>query len=800
MLRKALKYSAWVIGGLVAQKKISRVEAKRRLEASNSETLRRIGAGVTSRPAKKATPAKKAAVKKVAPAAGDIDSMTIPQLREEAKRQDKKIPSSVRRKADIVAFLKGEQKGPDAKKTETPESLRKQAENILAEDNSRAGRLKAQDLIRRADRLEGIQKKGPVKKAAPETKAPEPETARKPQWGTLKTNGLKNGDEAMYYGQDRKTPRSQGIRVRIEQARYGGYELIGPDGKRVGSGANATRSWFGPVPSASEKKAPETRRPAEKGLLFMTLPEIRQRAKDKNLKIPGDLKTKKSIVDWLADAEVAQENGEKIPLSDGQRQHEKARKQREAEAAEKVRLREEAKQLREQQREDTKRLRQIEREQATQRRAEERERKKREDAARREEEKRQHKSETTNDYDSLTGPGWDIAMLRSHALSQGITIPRELKFRSEIREHIIKERARLIAKRRADGRTANEMVREAESLGIFFHSSGWSPERIALQIESIKQTPALLGIDPKKYKPVPWKNPSGGSRLVTGENSLGNRWLESITRTDTDPNHPILISEVEIESPDPTSNTGVRRTVLSNVIVHRRDGVFYTVEMGSQNFDKPYAASRVVFEFEDYYKRLPDGWQQSVKTFNWFNNANPADNYWKHKFNSPDHTSLATAGYETMTFWAQSPRAGGPKGHSSSLDHEMGHLVDNYHQTPSLGADWHMKAELDAPDQSVLLSSFKGRALDSFLTLAPDMTRGFPYGVTSYGKSSAREDFAESVSLYRQGVIGKATVGGVENVDVYFRDMFPRRAAILDRLFPELAKEQLRVIREQRGS
>src|SRR5678810_110971 len=37
--------------------------------------------------------------------------MTIAQLREEAKRQKRKIPSNLRRKADIAAFLKGESGG-----------------------------------------------------------------------------------------------------------------------------------------------------------------------------------------------------------------------------------------------------------------------------------------------------------------------------------------------------------------------------------------------------------------------------------------------------------------------------------------------------------------------------------------------------------------------------------------------------------------------------------------------------------------------------------------------------------------
>ena len=86
--------------------------------------------------------------------------------------------------------------------------------------------------------------------------------------------------------------------------------------------------------------------------------------------------------------------------------------------------------------------------------------------------------------------------------------------------------------------------------------------------------------------------------------------------------------------------------------------------------------------------------------------------------------------------------------------------------------------------------------------------RGYPKGVTDYGRSSAAEDYAESVMLYQLGPIATGRLPGAvipkltgvklppgavaitDNEILYFRDIYPKRAAILDKLFPDIAKAQ----------
>lgn len=77
-------------------------------EMASKEQARRGGA--PSAPTAKVPQAPKATTPEVTKAsvpADNIDKMTIPQLRAEAKRQKKRVPSGVTRKADIVDFLKG---------------------------------------------------------------------------------------------------------------------------------------------------------------------------------------------------------------------------------------------------------------------------------------------------------------------------------------------------------------------------------------------------------------------------------------------------------------------------------------------------------------------------------------------------------------------------------------------------------------------------------------------------------------------------------------------------------------------
>lgn len=233
------------------------------------------------------TPAKTAET-----AAPDIDKMTIPQLREEAKRQGKRVPTGITKKADIQAFLRD-----DTENRKQSQAIREGVKATPADVKATAAR-----------------------SAAADARASAPTPARKPEWGTLKTHGLKTGDEAMYYGSLRNSPKAQGRRVRIERAKYGGYDLIDVEtDKKIADGANATRLWLSPLPrSAPKAEAPKP--PAEKGLIYMTVPELREKARTEGIKVPPHRKTKAEIVDWLADSLAAKERGEPLPQEPGQRE------------------------------------------------------------------------------------------------------------------------------------------------------------------------------------------------------------------------------------------------------------------------------------------------------------------------------------------------------------------------------------------------------------------------------------------------------------------------------------------------
>lgn len=189
-------------------------------------------------------------------------------------------------------------------------------------------------------------KAAPAKKAAPGKKdAPAPEAVpeAKPAWGTLKSQGIKPGDVVMFYGHDRRK-MGTGRRVRVEKSEpYGGYILVDPDtGERVSSFGVANRAWYGPdtKKAAPEKKddskavkdmlanpkvSTETKEvirkalddteimapapKAEKGLAFMKVDELRQKAKDEGIKIPSKFRRKQDIVDFLVEALVEKERG-----------------------------------------------------------------------------------------------------------------------------------------------------------------------------------------------------------------------------------------------------------------------------------------------------------------------------------------------------------------------------------------------------------------------------------------------------------------------------------------------------------
>jgi hypothetical protein len=659
---------------------------------------------------------------------------------------------------------------------------------------------------------------------APEIKKPE---AGRPEWGTLKSLGLKDGDMVMYHGRDRRTPNAEGRLARVEKTPDGSPRLVDPEtGKTVIAFGSAGRNWLAKV--KAPEKAPEVKKPTEKGLIHMTLPEIRERAKQKDLKIPSDLKTKNAIIDWLADAEVAQERGEKLPESEGQRTRRKAleEKQRiaqqikEENATQKVarmQLANERKQKLEQARKDRAEARQKAAEEkqkakdaAAAQRKQEAEAKKaaaeaqkadenlkkaqaaeeaRKKKAVSEEEMKLRRERDKHRYDSLTGSRWTMAELRKYAQANDFHVSGTSTSKEDVRKEIIRERIRKNATDLANEIGLSGVLQMARREGIEipqFHKT--STYGAATWVESSKQIVHELGIDPKKYKP---KAPPVG-HVTNTINQPSRTVYDALTGgVDTDPNHPIHVTNFEISSFDTNG-----KAVIKNGLIHRRNGVTYLTDIGDGDPNSPYRAAMVTYAFEEFHKTLPAGSTEIQSAYAWIRDPNPSDAYWQKQFNSPDHESFASAGNGTVAIWNRwkdDSQQSTVRGREDSLRHEYGHNVDNL-RAYSMGLNSEGVQWGDATRRPVAPKyqpgSFTWNKYTD-ITMEPDPKRGYPNGVTTYGKSSVKEDFAEAMELYWRGILGtgrRKKDGKLEVV--YFRDLFPERAAILDKLFPAFARKQ----------
>ncbi len=177
-----------------------------------------------------------------------------------------------------------------------------------------------------------------------------------------------------------------------------------------------------------------------------------------------------------------------------------------------------------------------------------------------------------------------------------------------------------------------------------------------------------------------------------------------------------------------------------------------------------------------------------------------------------------TAGNGDTTIWQQSVSKNSAGDISltallSDLDHEFGHNADS-RATPrgrvSSSVQWQRAGYDDWENMGIIPSTWApsgrrgGRA--SQIVLEPKHERRLPHigyypnGVTRYGRASDHEDFAEALSLYLQGAIGSAELQSRPGVvqPVWFRDLFPGRAAIFDQMFPDAAQDQLEEIRRHR--
>ncbi len=225
------------------------------------------------------------------------------------------------------------------------------------------------------------------------------------------------------------------------------------------------------------------------------------------------------------------------------------------------------------------------------------------------------------------------------------------------------------------------------------------------------------------------------------------------------------------------------------------DGVAYLIEHDRHEFGSPWV-SRQLANFRTAHAEIPAAGKANVSYASALR-ENPSDPYWRAKYNNPKHVSAATAGQGHITIWmSREPKLG----LIDILRHETGHNLDDMIKRRVRGSEspeWTAAAASDARSAAqVTIVSDRGQALAKV-----EPHRGYPNGVTGYGRSSPAEDFAESVMLYQLGRVATGRLPAMAEVGpLYFRDIYPARTEILDDLFPEIAKEQIAALKALRSA
>lgn len=385
-----------------------------------------------------------------------------------------------------------------------------------------------------------------------------------------------------------------------------------------------------------------------------------------------------------------------------------------------------------------------------------------------------------------------------------------------------KARADIKAHVSGDSNLMRKRERERPNLGLKQQaprSTDRPPKKIATKRAATKRVAAkktaappkvphvpkhLKAPAPKKIaapKPKPTKTPEqiaadynakvGNPAVVTGNRGS---WFDQL-KHDTGIDHPVPVRDFEIDG-----------YMVKEAELFRIDGVSYLVEKRSK---KMYASDKgttgemltarsVVEQFQAVHKGLP-GADDYQRGYAWLDGRNPADAYWEKKYQQPGFESLATAGDEGVRFWNRKYDIKGPLDHKSSADHEFGHNVSTAAKRRVPPLDDHSEAWEDAVAGETSKEPIAWVPGDLAWKRQIRFGRGSkgaaPKGCTEYGTSSEAENYAESMSLYLNGVIGtgQSRVNG-PTINLYFRDIWPKRAALFDKLFPEVARKQKEAI------
>jgi hypothetical protein len=377
----------------------------------------------------------------------------------------------------------------------------------------------------------------------------------------------------------------------------------------------------------------------------------------------------------------------------------------------------------------------------------------------------------------LEGPVYTIPFLREVAYEEGIEIPKNIKTRDEIRDFILKTRSQGFDRETLTGQNINpeRLRRVARDEGIYIPARvGFGGvEAMRTHIQEQRALPKNKRMTTFAYKDGK-DFPGSGRKFSTQVVGRQDRWVDLLTE-DIPTDRPMVVKDLTIEGYH-----------IKNGVIHRIDGIAYLVET---DFDpNPRLIAGVVDSLRKFQESLPPGAGKFQQGYVWLNGRDPLDAENQIRYKNPNHTSLASAGDGTIHIFGRQG-VGDATDIRGTLTHEYGHNVDYYdvRDTYSHRPEWARAAR----QNKTMVKHFQVTTPMAThpITLEMDPGRDWPHGVTVYGKSSRMEDFAESMRLYQAGIIGRGQLDS-RLVDVYFRDLFPERAKILDTIYPAIAARQ----------
>lgn len=248
--------------------------------------------------------------------------------------------------------------------------------------------------------------------------------------------------------------------------------------------------------------------------------------------------------------------------------------------------------------------------------------------------------------------------------------------------------------------------------------------------------------------------------------------------------------------------------VVADGTAWRFDGISYLIEHGPNDYGAPWV-SRALTELRAAHQSIPAA-VKANKSYAVLLRSNPEDVYWQRKFGNPKHVAAMSTADGHIKVWSFSPDFGRIEQKIDTLRHETGHNLDSLVGRALGGSDspaWAAAADADAV-WAARIRDLTPTHYEATKLAKVEPGRGWSKGVTDYGRSSAAEDYAESVMLYQLGPIATGRLPGVvipkltgvklppgvkaitDREVLYFRDIYPKRAAILDKLFPDIAKAQ----------